>query len=235
MKFIAVCEQCARWHPIEFDPLKGYGNAVIDWYVKHEGHENVKITWPTRSLKKRLKHGQQVQVNDLLSNADIKTAYASSAAYTITLGALATSSTLVAGRESTAISNTSNLYLDYLVGGKIQVGTTPTVSTTIEVWAYASSADAPTYPDVFDGTDSAETVTSAAIKMSALRLLASMACDATTSNRDYPFAATSLAAAHGGCVPKYHGLFVTHSTAVNLNSTDGNHVISYTPVYLTSA
>ena len=38
-------------------------------------------------------------------------------------------------------------------------------------------------------------------------------------------------AAFGGVVPKNHGLFVTHDTAVNLNSTAGNHSFSYTGVY----
>ena len=105
---------------------------------------------------------------------------AASAAYTITLASLATSSTLVAGRESTSVSNTTNLYLDYGIAGLITVGTTPTVNTIIEVWAYGSLNDTPTYPDVFDGTDSAETVTSVAIKQASLALLAVLNVDATT-------------------------------------------------------
>lgn len=170
-----------------------------------------------------------------LHNADIKLAYGSSAAYTITLGALATSSTLVAGRESTAVSNTTNLYLDYLTGGKAQIGTTPTTNTSMELWVYGSVNDTPTYPDVLDGTDSAETITSAGIKYSALRLLVSMAVDSNTSNRDYWMAPSSIAAAHGGLVPKNHGLFFTHNTGVNLNATDGNHVWNYTGVFMTAA
>lgn len=76
-------------------------------------------------------------------------------------------------------------------------------------------------------------MTSAAIKASAIRLLSAMGVDATTSNRSYFFAPISLAACFGGTVPKNHGIFVTHSTAVNLNSTGGNHIISYTPAYAT--
>lgn len=169
----------------------------------------------------------------MLHNADVKTAYASSAAYSITLASLATSSTLLAGREGDAVSNTTNLYLDYLISSKITVGTTPTTSTQIEVWAYASYNDTPLYPDVFDGTDSAETVNSAAIKASSLVLISTLPVDSNTSDRGYYGAPTSLALRHGGFVPKNHGLFVTHNTAVNLNSTAGNHVMSYTGVYAT--
>jgi hypothetical protein len=173
--------------------------------------------------------------------ADIKTAYASSANYTITLASLGSSATLVAGRESTAVSNTSNLYLDYLVGGLITVGTTPTADTTIEVWAYGARNDTPDYPDVFDGTDSAETVTTRNHAIDTLAWIATMQVDSATSDRGYYFGPVSLAAAfgrkHGGAlwVPTHHGIFLVHNTGVALNSTAGNHEISYTGVYMTSA
>lgn len=164
--------------------------------------------------------------------SDNKLAYGSSGDFTITLASLATSGTLVAGRESTSVSNTTNLYSNYLIAGKITTGTTPTAGT-IEVWAYGSMNDTPDYGDVLDGTDSAETFNSVDIKRSACKLLASIPTD-TTSDRAYPFGPVSLAAAFGE-VPKNFGVFVTHNTAVNLNSTAGNHKISYTGVYSTNS
>jgi hypothetical protein len=164
--------------------------------------------------------------------ADIKQKYTASAAYTITLAALATSTTLIAGQESTAIDNTTNLYLDYLIGGQVTTGTSP-VAGTIEVWAYGAIDDIPTYPDVLDGTNSAETFTSANIKRSSLRLIAAMATD-TTSDRAYTFAPVSLKVLFGE-VPTHHGIFITHDTTVNLNSTGGNHFIKYTPITKTVA
>lgn len=164
--------------------------------------------------------------------ADIKTAYASSADLTITLASLATSSGLTAGRQSTVVDNTTNLYVDYLVGGKITTGTTPTAGT-IEVWAFGSFDDTPVYPDALGATDAAYTATSADIKRAALRLLASIPND-TTSNRAYSFGPVSIAAAFGGSVPKKWGVAVLHSTVAALNSTAGNHKISQTGVYLTS-
>jgi hypothetical protein len=162
--------------------------------------------------------------------ADIKVKYpaTSSVALTITLASLATDSTLLTGRESTAVDNTTNCDLDHLVSGVIMTGTTPTVSTRIEVWAYASfktASGTPTYPDVLDGTDSAETMTSAGVKDAALALVATMIVSAT-SNVAYYFRPVSIATLFGA-MPKFWGIFVTHNTAVNLNSTGGNHVIEY--------
>lgn len=171
-----------------------------------------------------------VRTGLLLRAGDILHEWGSSAAYTITLTSLATSSSKVAGRESTAISHTTADALDYLVGGKITTGTSPTASKTIDVWVYASIDDTPTYPDVFDGTDSAETVTSENVRNSALKLLASIVVD-STSDRVYWFGPTGIAQLFGGALPKNHGLFVVHDTAVNLNATASNHALSYTPVY----
>lgn len=165
--------------------------------------------------------------------ADLTLKRGASAAFTISLASLATSATLVAGQESNAIVTPSTQILDYLVGGKIRVGTTPTINTVIQIWVYSSIDDTPTYPDVFDGTDSAETITgsSVGVRDGAIKLGAIALVDSTTSDRDYWFAPFSIAMLHGGALPKAWGLFVTHNTGVNLNATGGNHVLSYTPIY----
>lgn len=165
--------------------------------------------------------------------ADIKLAYGTASDATITLASLASDTNLLAGRESNEIDNGTTLALDYLVSGKITAGTSPTASRSIEVWA-VGSWDGTNWPDVFDGTDSAETITSADIKFSACRLLSAMAT-ANTSDRTYHFGPVSLAAAFGGTVPKKFVVFVTHNTGVNLNSTAGNHQIRLQPVYETVA
>jgi hypothetical protein len=162
--------------------------------------------------------------------ADFKTKYPSTSSTALTLGcaSLASDSNLLAGRESTAISNISNNDLDHLVSGQITTGTSPTVNTTIEVWAYASqktASDVPTYPDVFDGTDSNEAVTNAGVKNAVLRLVASITVTAT-SNVAYPFAPVSIASLFGA-MPKFWGLFVVHNTGVALNATGGNHEFNY--------
>src|SRR5258708_23131593 len=96
--------------------------------------------------------------------------YVASSALTITLASLASSSTWLAGRESTAVDNSSAKHLDYLLAGNVRVGTTPTVGE-IRVYVVAMIDDT-VWPDVFDGTDSAETVTSAGAGSGFLKLAA---------------------------------------------------------------
>lgn len=161
---------------------------------------------------------------------------ADTVALTISLASLASSSSLVAGRESTAVDNTTNLDLDHIVSGKIRLGTSPTASKTVEVWAYAPiqiATGTPTYPDVLDGTDSAETLTSANVKYSALRLVHAMTSDATTG-LDLFVPPTSIAGLFGE-LPPYWGLFVVHDTGVALDSTAGNHYLHYFRVRRTVA
>lgn len=148
----------------------------------------------------------------------IKTSYpsSSSVALTLTLASLATDSSLLAGRASTAVDNTTNVDLDHSVSGIITVGTTPTASTYIEVWAYASyqtASGTPTYPDSITGTDANKTMTSLGIKYSAMRPIASMLVDSTTSNRAYPFAPVSIANTFGA-MPKFWGIFVDRKSVV---------------------
>lgn len=164
--------------------------------------------------------------------ADNKSAYGSSASIVCTLASLASSTTWVAGRSSAEVDNTSGFYLDRPVSGKIEVGTTPTTATTIEVWLIPKLSDS-TYPDTFDGTDKAVTVTSRGILLSYGILLASIVVDSTTSNRDY-FFWSSIAGKVGTVPPKKYQLFFTHNTGAALNATGGNHVITETPEYVTT-
>jgi len=161
--------------------------------------------------------------------------YAASATITIAPENVASSSDFTAGVESTAIDNSSNLYVDALVAGTWTSGTTPTTNTQVCVYVYAQRDDAPTYPDTIDGTSSAETITSAGILASALRLLGVMTVDSNTSNRAYWLAPCSVAQAFGGILPQRWGIFISHNTGVNSNTTAGNHVWKYQGVKYTVA
>ena len=158
--------------------------------------------------------------------ATFKVLYDTWADFTITLASLTSDANLLAGRESTARANTTLLAEDYWIGGKVTTGTSPTVSKHIELWVYANIGGATTYPDVFDGTDSDETVTSDAIKASTLYFVDSILTDAT-SDRAYWFRPASLVQVCRGVLPENFGLFVVHDTAVDLNSTGSNHKLSY--------
>lgn len=157
--------------------------------------------------------------------ATVSKSYRASSDLTISLASLASSATWVAGRESSEYDNSSNLDIDARLAGKITVGTTPTTATQIIVWVVAEQKDA-TYPDVLDGTDSAETWTNVEMRDACARVAAVINVVSTTSDLAYPFECGSIAALFGGFMPKKFVVFVAHNTGVNLNATGGNHVIS---------
>jgi hypothetical protein len=153
------------------------------------------------------------------------------AAFTVTCGvaSLASDTNLLAGRESAEIDNGTNGYADLLLSGFITAGTSPTASRSIEIWAVASRDDTD-WPDVFDGTDSAETIGSSANKQNLCKFLASIPTT-NTSDQRYSFSGISVAAAFGGRLPRKFVLFVTHNTGVALNATAGNHLFRMQPIY----
>jgi len=159
-------------------------------------------------------------------------------AITITLASLATSSTAVAGRESTVITNVTNMFVDAIVSGQVTVGTTPTTAKQINVYVYAPlkvASSTFTYPIA---TTTALTASDAAAtfeidQLNQLRFAAGANVIAT-SDRAYSFAPFSVAQLFGGVMPLKWGLFVTHSTGVNLNATAGNHWFHYTGIKYTN-
>lgn len=157
--------------------------------------------------------------------ATITTNYGSWTTITASLASLASSSTFVAGVESTVIDNSSNKFVDAQVAGFITTGTTPTVGQ-IRIYGLSRLDNTPTYPDVFDGTDSAETVTSAGLGVAFLKGPIIIVMDSTTSNIDYPFTFL-LSQIFGPVIPEFWSLFIAHNTVAALNSTGGNHVIKY--------
>lgn len=157
--------------------------------------------------------------------------YGTKVTMTITLASLATSATLVAGRESTAVDQKdTDDAIDALVGGTITVGTTPTANTQIEVWAYGSYDDT-NFSGSATGTDAALTPAAKTL----LRLLEVIPNVAATSNVAYKWGPKSIAQAFGGIIPVQWGIWITHNTGVNLNATGGNHEIEYFPVKFESA
>lgn len=157
--------------------------------------------------------------------------YGDVASLTISLASLANDSTnLLAGQQSTVISNLTDLWPDYKVRGFITTGTSPTAGNTIEIWAFASVNDAPnttTYPDVFGASDAARTLTSNNVKQIALRHVATITVD-STSNRTYWFAPVSIARLFNG-VPPHWGIMVINGSGVALNGTGSNHGILISP------
>lgn len=148
------------------------------------------------------------------------------------LTSLGSSATWVAGYEwfLVDVAAMSPVPFDVRHSGKIRVGTTPTVNTQIRIYLVASE-DGTTWPDVFDGTPSAETVTSAGVRDGFAKLAAVLNVDSTTSDRDYPYS-FNAAAVFGGSLPDSYVVFVTHNTGVALNATAGTHTYVYAPQHI---
>ena len=160
--------------------------------------------------------------------ADQKIAYASSASFTCTLASLASDTNLLAGRESTAVDNSSNLYLDYLITGTFTVASSGLSSSeSINVYLYARETDS-TWPEDVTGSDAALTWDSTETRDAGMVLLASVATN-NTASQTYSMAPVSVAACFGGVVPAGFGLWVVQNTGGALASG----TLSYKPIYAT--
>lgn len=140
--------------------------------------------------------------------------FGSSTAMTCTLASLATSTAGV-GRQTTLIDNTSNLFKRIHVYWKITTGTSPTVNKGI--YLYLIKADkvssANTITDGGGASDAAITIVSAQ----------QVAGTVTSATSNQAYQGDFVINAPGPC----WGLAIVHDTAVNLNSTGGNHLIYY--------
>lgn len=233
LEVMAICRRCKHHHRIEVAP-DYFGQQAFDWEFKHRNCElespgSVEFLSPSRFIPRGFddrifdEAGKGPQWLDWKANANVKIAYAADAALTLDLSALASSSTLVAGRESSSVDNTSNLYLDYRISGSFISGTSPTAGGEARLSYVAPIEDTPTWPDVFDGTDSAETITNTAIRD---KLPIGWSGDySTSSNVTYPIVgALTMAQAFGVC-PSAFVVFFAHSMTAALK-TDANNTNS---------
>ena len=150
--------------------------------------------------------------------------YGTRTAITIDPSSLAGSSTFVAGVESAEQDNTTDLYLDVLVEGRVtgHASTAPTVGQQIQVYVWGSNVSLGTTAiDTLDGTSSAETLGHVAVAQS-LRLAAVSTVTVATAALVYYILPFSVAALFGGSMPKYWGLFVTHNHTGTLAASQSN-------------
>jgi len=142
---------------------------------------------------------------------------------TMDLSALAASSTFIAGRESSQIDNSSNLYQDAIVFGRFIVGTTPTLPCTFNVYLWGADVSLGTTAiNVLDGTDSAESLTNTTVLNSSLILARSPSILVNTSDLTYDISPFSVAQFFGGNMPKFWGLYCAHNMTAALKTDSGN-------------
>ena len=165
---------------------------------------------------------------------DIKPKYLSSFSIVSSgLNSLAASSSRLAGYETNAIDlagYSGGPLSDLLIAGHFTAASTNSQVGQIDVWVIGSQNDTPRWPDVFDGTASTETVTSANILSSSGRLAISITGD-NVASRVYDFGPISVAALFGPYMPKRIVLFVAHNIHTTTNAWHSSgHEIWGTPV-----
>ena len=154
--------------------------------------------------------------------SSVKISYGPSVNLSVTLlDGLAASPTHVAGWESPVIDNSSDPYEDYRITARITVESSGLSAGQIRMYLVGQLDDS-TWPDVFDGTQSAETVTDTEIRDAICRLATATATD-TNAGRVYYLECPSVAAVFGGNMPQRFVIFITQSTGTTIE-TSGNQV-----------
>lgn len=155
--------------------------------------------------------------------SDIKSALGTATAFTITLNSLGASTS--AGRESTVIDNTTNLYLDALVEVLVSFpNSAPGSSKAIYIWAYGS-LDGTNYTGACTGADAGYTRDNPTV----LALLGSIPIP--TQNKVYRSRPFSVARAFGGQLPRKWGIVVQNDANQTLNGSGCS--AQYLPIYRT--
>lgn len=139
--------------------------------------------------------------------------YASSTAVTITLASLASSTSLV-GRLSTQVDNTTNKYTDLLIHVKTKQGTSPTGGRAVYVYV-VNDDGAGNRDDGAGATDAGFTV----LAMTPVLVLQNKATPATGDLLEGTVKIPDP--------PPKWSIVIVHDTGVNLDSTAGNHSITY--------
>lgn len=163
-----------------------------------------------------------------MTTTTLKPSYGTPTAITLTTTSLASSSTLLAGRVSTPINNTSDLAVDSIFGGTIATTSTPTTGTVIEVWLAGSWDNGTTYSAAGGGGDANLSPSTQANKLTMAHAI-TLNQD-NTSARTFTFGPISVAQCFGGTMPDHWAIFVVHNTGQTL----GAATLYYTPVQYTN-
>ncbi len=160
-----------------------------------------------------------------MAAGDIKIAYGSSAAFTVTLLSLASSS--IAGVEATHVNNATNKYLDAMVQIKFSLANS-TLGNDSAIYVYAYGAEtAGNFETPATGADSA-IADCTSFRMIGVKKVAAV----TTPQWAGPF---SVASVFGGIMPIEWGIIVRNFASAAFHSTASLSAANYTEVYATAA
>jgi hypothetical protein len=163
--------------------------------------------------------------------ATISMDYSAAQTVTITLGDGSAGLANGAYRQSSVVDNTTNKFVDALLGGFIRTGSVaPTVNSTIDVFVYGTY-DGTNYTSGCSGSDAAYTADG---EEDELRFLTAITVD-TSTDTPYVFGPVSVAQAFGGVLPSKWGVVVRNGTGQALDVTAADHEIKFIGVKYVSA
>lgn len=152
-----------------------------------------------------------------MASGDVLLKYGASSSITVTnLHSLAAAAAWNTGWESGAIDNTTNGYSDYRISLHLVTHASNRQAGEIRVYLIGPIDDS-TWPDVFDGTESTETITDTE-ELDACAVLARTLTVDNTASAVYDIQIPSVAACFGGNVPKKFVIFVTGNAATSTNA-----------------
>jgi hypothetical protein len=163
--------------------------------------------------------------------ATVKPAYAgSTSTISVTLASLANSTTLSTGyRQSAAVDNSTNLYLDALVTGKFTTASGAGATGYVGVFLYAW--DGTQYTNNATGSDAAYTADATA---NLLPICPPIAANVASSSFYLP--PTYVAAGAGlPFLPQKWGLIIQNVSGATFSSVAGSHLLEYQGVNATVA
>lgn len=146
--------------------------------------------------------------------------YSSEQTITLSPASLANNS----ARESTAVDNSTNLFIDADLYLNIKTGASGVSATGyVNVYLYCSH-DGSAYPDTVTGSDAAITLTNPTnlIFLGAINAVA----NATSYDKTFP----GIGAIMGGKVTKKWGIVLENKTAAALDTTAGNFSAKFTGI-----
>ena len=173
----------------------------------------------------------------MAGNIKLNYAAASTSMTVTNLQALASSQTWIAGWGSTSVSNLTNVYLDYIIGGTFKTSSASRQATGyINVYVIGALNDTPTWGTVATGTAGTEgaiTFTDTFRRDAQCRLLQSIFVGESGSATIYDIPETGIAQLFGGVCPTHWYLYVAQNcattTAAGLAASSGSSLY-YTPI-----
>jgi hypothetical protein len=150
--------------------------------------------------------------------ANIKTAFNSATALTITIASLADGS----GRAATSVDNSSNKFISADIRVKIKTGASGVSATGYVAVYLIRSEDGTNYDDGFGASDAAYTPVNAT-------LLGYISATANATTYQGVFDTGQL----GLTLPQKWSIGILNKTGAALDATAGNHEIKYMEKYLT--